>query len=134
MEKQKQYATLDCFRKVIPCAITDLETAHFGTVRVRRFSRSVASKLDAWLRPNGKASTARKKLRNLKIVTLSVVDGDGNLVFNFDDDEAGTKKLAAFAKEIEESEATPWDEFIYEVMVVQGYFKKEEDLLGKSDS
>lgn len=131
MEETKKIATLEDFQKPIPCQTKTVETDHFGTVLVRQFSRADANRIDAWLRPKGKLSDTRNKYRDLRIVTMSIVDAEGNHIFPFPDTKEGNQKFFAFAGEIEESSAEPWEELIYEVMVIQGYYKKVESLLGK---
>ena len=123
-------ATLNDFLKPIPCEVVEYESEHFGTVRIRTMSRSQSNDYQQWLKPSGKVSDRHNKHRDLKLVTMSVVDEAGNPVFNFDDDEA----FFDFADSLDDAAAEPWDDLIYKVMEIQGYFKKADDLLGKSEN
>ena len=94
-----------------------------GDVTIRQLSHSEAAKWDMWQRPNGKLDEERKLNRDLKLITMCVIDSDGQLILTEDDIPALSAQPSDFTSELS-----------YQVMLINGFLVEVEDLAGKSDS
>ena len=118
--------------KPIPITTTEVEIDGLGVVRIRPLSLAAMNANEAWQRPGGVANKWRIENNRWKITTACLVDDIDNPLFDFKDDTA----FKEFVETIGAGAIGYWNDLRYEVMVVNGWIKDEEeedvDLLGKS--
>lgn len=116
--------TAEQFLKAGPRQIKDVDIKGFGQVRIQKLLKSELCQFQKWLRPKGELNDDRYAQRDLYLIALSVVDDQGNPLFNVEQiDKLGSVDGQAM------------DELAYEVMIFNGYMEPiDVELLGKSDS
>lgn len=118
--------TREDFLKPIPRKVVDVETEELGTVQLKQLSGSQSTQLQNWRRPNGKLDESKNWL--VKLVIMSIVDCDGNVILNEGDFDA-----------VMEYPQKLLDQLTVAAAKLNGFIRDEDEqpagqLLGKSDS
>ena len=121
--------------KPIPVETSDVEIEGLGTVRIRPLTLAAMNANEAWQRPGGVANKWRIENNRWKLTTGCLVDDNDNPLFDFTDSKDGDARFKEFVETIGQGGIGYWNDLRYEVMVVNGWIKEDdddEDLLGKS--
>lgn len=97
----------------------------WGEFKIRQMRQSEAAKLGQWTMPKGKLDEDRAAQRNLKMITICVIDDDGNPLFDESDIPA-----------LESQPTSVVSELHLAILDINNYLDEEEKdaLLGKSES
>lgn len=115
------FLTKECLTQ--PATIEEREIEGFGIAKIIRLTRSKRMKLDSWLRPGGDLNEWRKDNFDLKLVSLCLLDGDGELMFELETDE----QFSEFVDQVADADSVPWELVIRQVLIANGYMQEVDE-------